>query len=161
MPLATIRNSSLRKRPPLRFLPFGPSRRASLASLSATAAFETSLWNFLSSRTVLGTALPFWRRAKATRADSIATRRLSRSSSSVITRWTYGAAAAAVAFAPVFFAAMRLPQFDRLLAVGDPIPAQAAWLAPKQPRAPRRSSRRSGNRGPDAGARGSRRRRVR
>src|SRR3954451_20547767 len=111
MPLATMRNSNLRNRPPLRFLRFGPSRRASLASLSAVAAFETSLWNFLSSRTVFGTALPFCRRLKATRAESIATRRLSRSSSSVITRWTYGAAAAAPARALFFFAAIRLPQF--------------------------------------------------
>src|SRR4051795_4754785 len=122
IPPATIRNSTLRISPPLRLRFFGPSRRASLASLSAVAALLTSLWNLLSSRTVLGTPLPFCSRPNATRADSIATRRLSRSSSSVITRWTYGAAAAAVAFAPVFFAAMRLPQFARLQAVGDPIP---------------------------------------
>ena len=69
-PPATARNSSLRNRPPLRLRFLGPSRSASLASLSALAASLTLLWNFLSSSTVFGALLPFCKRANAWRAES-------------------------------------------------------------------------------------------
>src|SRR3954467_4256916 len=130
MPAPTKRMKSLRPKPPLRFFfglwRFGASRSASLASLSAVTASETLRWNFLSSRTVVAGPFPFCSRAKALRADSIAARTFSRSSSSEITRWTYGAAATAPAFAAFFLAAIDYLTSGRFRANANHIPGALA-----------------------------------
>ena len=75
-----------------------------------SAAALMSFWSFLSSKTCLVGFLPFCSRPTALRADSYASMRFWRSSSSVASRWTYGlfftAIAAPPALAAVFFAPM-------------------------------------------------------
>src|ERR1700745_1479385 len=119
MPAPTNRIISLRPKPPLRFFCFfGASRSALPASRRASAAALRSLCSFLSSMIAFVGVLPFVRRSYALLADSKATRTLSRSSSSLTIRCTYGlslaAATASAAVAALFLAMLYLTRLRAL-----------------------------------------------
>src|SRR5688500_13719541 len=79
-------------------------RSCSDACRSDSAALRRSFWTFLSSRIAFAGPLPLAMRAYASRADSTASRMLSRSSSSSMSRWTYGFERRLDAASPAFFA---------------------------------------------------------